>query len=294
VTNNLKFGFGLTVPFGLTTDYNNGWRGQLTALKSEIKTINLNGALSYKLSNALSVGVGVSWQKIDAELTNFAGAAGNAKVEADDNNWGANIGVMFSPSPSTRIGAHYRSSINYQLSGSASFSAAPAANGPVTANLRVPESFSLSFFTAINPRWDMMGDVTWTRWSRLERLTIVRTTGAVLSILPLAWDDTTRISLGLNYKPNATWKFRFGIAHDPTPTNDVDRTPRLPDQDRTWVAVGAQYRLSKASTLDFGYAHEFIRDASVNVPAPAPAPGFLNGKFENKADIFSVQFNYAF
>ena len=297
---NVKFGVALNVPFGLKTEYDAGWRGRLTALRSEIKTINLNGALSYKVSDSFSVGLGISWQKLDAELSNFAGAAGIAKIDADDDDWGVNLGVMFAPSPSTRIGVHYRSFISYSLKGNASFSLAAAGNGGVAGDLKVPESVSISFFSTLNRQWELMGDVTWTRWSRLQRLNVVRTTlvpGALLTSLSLNWDDTTRVSVGANYKPNATWKIRFGLAYDPTPTNNTDRTPRLPDQERWWVAVGAQYRLSKASTLDFGYAHEFIKDASVNVPVPGfatCAAGCLNGSFENKADIFSVQFNHSF
>jgi long-chain fatty acid transport protein len=290
----LKLGLGLNVPFGLKTQYDAGWRGQFSSLKSEIKTINLNGALSYRVSDSFSVGVGVSWQKLQAQLTSFSGPfAGGAKIKGDDNNWGMNIGVIFSPTPATRIGVHYRSSIGYKLTGNASFTVTPALNGGVSADLTVPESFSLSFFSAVSPQWDLMGDVTWTRWSRVDRLNVVRTTGAVLNTLTLNWDNTTRVSIGMNYKPNPIWKFRFGVAYDPTPTNDRDRTARLPDEDRLWVAFGAQYRLSDASTLDVGYAHEFIRDASVNNTV-AGVPGALVGAFENKADIVSVQFNHSF
>ena len=282
----LKLGFALNVPFGLKTQYDAGWRGQFTALKSEIKSINVGGGLSYKVSDSFSVGVGISWQKLEAELTNFAGPlAGVVKVHGDDSGWGINVGVIFSPTPATRIGAHYRSSIEYKLTGNASFAVAPALDGGVSADLTVPESFSLSFFRSIGPRWEVMGDATWTRWSRMDRLQVLRTTGAVLNTLTLNWDDTTRVSIGMNYKPNPTWKLRFGVALDVTPTNDVDRTPRLPDEDRWWAALGAQYRLSKASTLDLGYAHEFFRDASVN-NAVTGVPGELVGKFDNEADIF--------
>ena len=296
----LTIGAALNVPFGLKTHYDSGWRGQLTALKSEIKTANLNMAAAYKVSEVLALGVGVSWQKLAAELSGFAGAAGVATIEADDDRWGVNVGVIFSPSPATRIGVHYRSSIDHRLAGDVRFTASPAADGGVAADLRVPDTLSLSFFSAVSPRWDIMGDVTWTRWSRLQRLDIVRTTqasGTPVTSFTLRWDDTLRISIGANYKPNATWKLRFGLAYDRTPTNDVDRSPRLPDQDRLWVAAGAQYRISRASTLDLGYAHEFIRDARVNTPVPgtaACAAGCLEGRFENKADIFSMQFNYAF
>jgi long-chain fatty acid transport protein len=293
---NLKLGFALNVPFGLTTEYDAGWRGQFTALKSEIKTINLNGALSYRVSDTFSVGFGLSYQRIEAELTQFAGPAGIAKIEGDDDNWGYNIGVMFSPSPSTRVGLHYRSSIGYKIDGDVSFSAAPAGNSRVSADLRVPGSFALSIFHSVNPKWDVMGDITYTRWGTVETLNVVRTSlvpGALVSQLPLNWDDTWRFSVGANYRHSDAWKFRFGLAWDPTPTNDTDRTARLPDEDRFWVAFGANYKISKQASLDFGYAHEFIRDASVN-NAVAGVPGRLIGNFENKADIFSVQFNYSF
>ena len=38
-------------------------------LKSEVKTINVNPALSYQLNDMVSLGLGFDYQKIDAELT---------------------------------------------------------------------------------------------------------------------------------------------------------------------------------------------------------------------------------
>jgi long-chain fatty acid transport protein len=93
---------------------------------------------------------------------------------------------------------------------------------------------------------------------------------------------------------NPQTKLRFGVALDKTPTNDVDRTARLPDQDRTWLAFGVQYKPSKAGILDFGYAHEFIDDAKINNSQLGGAAGQLTGTFKNKADIFSVQYAHSF
>ncbi|MDH4152124.1 MAG: outer membrane protein transport protein, partial [Betaproteobacteria bacterium] len=94
-----------------------------------------------------------------------------------------------------------------------------------------------------------------------------------------------------NYKYDDKTKFRFGLALDPTPTNDVDRTARLPDQDRTWLAIGVQYKPTKEGVLEVGYAHEFVKDATVN---NATVAGRLNGSFSNKADILSVQYSHKF
>ena len=49
--------------------------------------------------------------------------------------------------------------------------------------------------------------------------------------------------------------------------------------------IGAQYMLSKGSSLDFGYAHEFIATASIN-NGVAGVQGRLIGEMDNSVDIF--------
>lgn len=300
-----RFGIAVNAPFGLSTEYDLGWRGQLTALKSAIKSVNINPSLAYKVSNTVAIGAGISVQKLDAELSGFAGsaAAGVLTLDADDIGYGANLGLLVQATPSTRFGLTYRSSIKYELEGTAGFSGTAGAllGSSVTADLRVPESVSASVFTALNPNWELMGDITWTRWSRVQQLNVIRTTatglgapaGSTLTSLAFRWDDTWRFGVGANYKANERTKFRFGLAYDQTPTNDVTRTPRLPDQDRTWLAFGIQHKVSKSGVLEVGYAHEFVRDASVNVAVPG-VPGALVGRFDNRADIISVQYSHSF
>lgn len=307
----LSFGLALNVPFGLSTDYDAGWRGQLVALKSEIKTVNINPSIGYKISPTVSIGGGVSVQKVDAELTSFTGspALGNQKLEADDIGYGFNLGLLFNATPSTRVGAHYRSKIKYELEGKQTFSgaAAAAANADVKADLDVPATFSLSVFHVLNPQWELMADATWTGWDKLKQLTATRTTasallgavGSTAAQLDFNWDNTWRYGVGANYKLSGQTKLRFGVAFDETPTNDVDRTPRLPDEDRRWIAFGVQWKPSKTGILDVGYAHEFIKDASVNTAAGAPPsvtcpPSCLTGEFKSKVDILSIQYSASF
>jgi long-chain fatty acid transport protein len=81
----------------------------------------------------------------------------------------------------------------------------------------------------------------------------------------------------------------MGVAYDETPTNDETRTPRLPDQDRTWLAAGLQYQVPRAGVLEIGYAHEFMRDATVN---NALGASNLVGRFDSKANILSLQYSH--
>ncbi len=294
-----RFGVALNVPFGLKTEYDNGWRGQLKALKSEIKSVNINPSVAYKVSDTVSIGAGASVQKLEATLTKAANAAGTniAELKADDVGYGFNLGLMVQATPDTRIGVSYRSTIKYDLEGTVTFSAAAAGNGGVRADLKVPDSASISVFHRLNPKWELMGDITWTGWSTVQRFVAIRTTGAgagtTVDSETFNWKDTWRFGVGANYKMSDQTKIRFGVALDETPTNDVDRTPRLPDQDRTWLAFGVQHRVSKAGVLDVGYAHEFVRDASINNTITG-VPGALIGKFNNKADILSIQYSHSF
>ena len=303
---NLRFGLALNVPFGLGTKYDQGWLGQTVALESDIKTININPSLAYKVSDKLSVGAGISVQRIEAKLTRYAGNTfvGNAVLEADDVGFGFNFGAMIQATPSTRIGISYRSAIEYDLEGAATFTGTlgPASNVGARASIKVPDSASLSVLSAMGSQWEVMADLTYTGWSSIKRLDVFRTAaagglvpGAAGSQIGTAdifnWKDTLRVGVGANYKMNPQTKLRFGLAFDPTPTNDVDRTARLPDQDRTWIAFGVQYKPSKEGVIEIGYAHEFIKDATVN---NAAAAGRLIGSYNSKADILSVQYSHKF
>lgn len=318
----LFLGFGTGTIYGLKTDYDAGWVGRFHALKSDLKTVNLNPTVAYKMSDTLSIGGGVNYQFVKATLTNSvnysaaaggalgAGLEGTGTVKGDDGAWGWNVGVMFDVSPSTRVGASYRSGMDFRIAGDATFANRPAPlaaglpDGPVYADIKFPAIASFAIFHRLNPQWDLLADATWTEWSNLKALDIHRASGVRLSTTPLNWKNSWRVGVGANYHHNAQWTLRFGAAYDETPVPDADRTPRIPDQDRTWLAFGAQYRLSKQIAVDVGYAHIFVRDASVNLCNAAQAaanPAACGGKnnlvgtySDTQVDIFSAQMRYAF
>jgi long-chain fatty acid transport protein len=296
LTPDVHLGIGLNSPFGLRTEYDATWLGRAQAIESDLKTINLNPSLAWKANEQLSVGAGLSVQWIDVELSSFAGANGIATVKGDDYGWGFNLGALWNLGNDTRIGLAYRSSIDYSLEGTVSFSLAPPGNGPVNADATMPDSASLSLFHKINPQLDVLADVTWTGWSEFDQLRIVRTSGAVVSFTPENWNDNYRYSLGANYHKNEKVTWRFGVAFDETPVPDAFRTPRIPDEDRTWIAIGGQYRLSRQGAIDVGYAHLFVKDASLNSPATgtAPASPLVTGDYDASVDMLSVQYTHTF
>ena len=309
----VKLGLGINAPFGLKTEYENGWLGRFQALKSEVKAININPAVAFKVNDQLSLGFGVSAMWMQAELTravNFGPfGEGLAKIKGDDWGFGFNLGAIYQATADTRIGLAYRSKVNQKLEGDVNFTrpaglpapfVAATPNGNVTAGVSLPENFSISAFSKLDDKWDLMGDVTWTRWSRFKELRVLRTSGTVLTNTPENWHNTMRYSIGANYHYSDALKLRAGLAYDEEAIDDQFRTARIPGNDRKWLSLGASYQLTPAGKVDVGYSHLFISDASINdnqtVPvAPSPfANGRVKGAYSGEVDILSLQYTHNF
>jgi len=189
------------------------------------------------------------------------------------------------------VGFAYRSEIDYTLEGRATFTGNALANGDITADTTMPASASLSLFHRLSPKFDLLADVTWTGWSAFDALRIVRTNGTLLSYTLENWEDILRYSLGTTWHMSDKLSLRGGVAYDEAPVSDIYRTPRIPDGARTWIAFGGQYRLSKQSALDFGYAHLFV-----NAPGLRSSDNgtTLNGEYDSQVDILSAQYTHSF
>lgn len=354
INKQVSFGLGITVPFGLVTEYDDGWIGRYQALKSDIKTYNVNPAISWKVTDNIAIAAGVDYQQIKATLTanvNYSGALAQAAgaavaagqisaatagallsqtkgldsastVTGDDYSWGWNVGILADLDKNNRFGVAYRSDIKYDVSGNVSFSnpslptlvppqlipvgallsgavnSQALFNSGVTSSIKLPAIANFSWFGHVSDRWDVMADVQWTHWSTIKDLTFVRTTGAVLQSTPENFKDSWRYSLGANYQYDNQWKFRMGVAFDQTPVQDVDRTARLPDNDRTWLSGGVQYALSPAVKLDFSAAYIWVKNASIAQVAKTPTSiaqyGYLSGDYNSNVVIVSSQVTWNF
>jgi long-chain fatty acid transport protein len=307
ITDKLTVGLGVNAPFGLKTEYDSTWVGRYQGIETKVTTYNINPAVSYKLSDTLAIGAGVDYQQLKVKFTNAvatglpgpASPDALANLDADDDTWGWNIGLIAQLSPATRIGISYRSQMKYSLQGT--IDAAIPGVGPVlpstnvSTDVTLPDMLSLSIVQKLNDKWDLLGDATFTRWSKIDTLTI-NSAGGPVDTLPFKFDDTWRLSLGANYHHSEHWTFKGGVAWDKSPVQDQYRTVRLPDNDRKWVSLGAKYQVTPKAAIDIGYSHLFISNASINntkVDSNGLASTVL-GSYEGSIDILSLQYSQAF
>jgi long-chain fatty acid transport protein len=229
---------------------------------------------------------------------------------------------MFNITPETRLGAHYRSKTKFTLAGDIQFQNAPTfatagplgalgtglnanfANGNVQADIELPDTATIGLSHNFTPKLQVLFDYTWTGWSSIQYLSIYRQNdGSAVTSTPLQFNNSWRVGLGANYQLTDQWKLRLGVAYDTTPVQDQYRTPRLPDSDRTWLAIGAQYAMTKQLALDFGYAYLFAADANSNLPNletdlpsgfRASPKGNLVGNYTANVNILTAGVRYSF
>jgi long-chain fatty acid transport protein len=309
-------GLAVNAPFGLGTEWDTTWAGQFHAIKSEIKTLNINPTVAFKVNNMISLGAGLSYQRLEAELTNAVPSATpglcagipcaiarpvTGKVEGDDWAWGWNLGAMFDFGQGTRVGLTYRSTIDYTIEGDLQYSGTPAPGSPagqnVKADVELPDTFSIGVSHQFNPQLRALADYTWTGWDSIKTLDIQsQASGASLTRTALEFKNSWRMGVGLEYQLNQPWLLRTGIAYDTAPVQDSFRTPRLPDNDRIWLSIGARYQPAPTWWLDFGYTYIWVDDASSNLrPTGLEAfRGNLVGTYKANVQILGAQASFRF
>lgn len=284
LTDDVWLGLGLTVPFGMGTDYSKGWEGAERGYTSTILTFDINPNIAWKVNDFLSVGGGISLQYAKAKLgaalykdvSGHAVNAGNGKIDADSWDWGWNFGIMVSPTERLRLGLSYRSSITHDAEGDFDYapSAAAAAQPPLgygltattfnsKATVKTPDTvmFTTTWEATDNLRLSSL--IRWSKWSNFKTLTIKNEASGMYKALGFDsksydndWEDTWLFSVGADYKLNDAWTVRGGVAYEKDPVSDnKKRMAVIPDTDRLWLSVGATWHAAKNFQIDGGFSY---------------------------------------
>lgn len=245
-----------------------------------------------------------------ARLPTLSNAATDSKVtiSGDDVSLGFNAGVLYKANDKTRLGLSYRSKVDHELEGDVEYKmnaglqpiiAATGLtrfnNADVTAEANLPAMVSVSAGHQLDERTELLADFTRTNWSSFQSLTVKKASdGSLVTDVPQKWNDVNRFAVGANYQYNDRIKLRGGLALDKTPVPDAKlRTPRTPDTDRTWLSVGANYKLHKGMDVDVGYTHIFMDETPIDNTSTDNGYA-VRGVYSGSVDILSAQFNMAF
>lgn len=320
LTNNLYFGFGVSVPWGLASSYSNQWIGRYQAIDSKIQSINLTPALAYQVNNQLSVAGGVQLQYLDASLSSAIdlGTLANAgrpnlaldgKAEITGNAWalGYQLGLLYSLNDATRFGVAYRSKVHHNLSGTAKFTIPTAldavkaggafANTDVSTDITTPERLTFGWQQEFSPQVELVTEASYTRWNRLKSLTIDYVNAAQPDDTTVFnWRNNWFFSTGLNYKYEKNLTLRSGLAYEGTAVTQEYFSPRVPITNKYLLSFGGSYQVSNKLFIDANYIHYFFEKGYSNLALdPAnPLRGSLNTSYDLSLDGVSGSIRFIF
>lgn len=319
-------GLAVNSPFGLATDYSHTWVGRYSAIKTDLRTVQISPALSYNITDELSLGASVNVLYAGAELTNAIdfgtigvatlglptaqrlgllpqAADGLGRVKGNDWGVGASAGASYSFCDGSSLGLAYRSNIATDLRGDATFdvpdnariltSTGAFVDTDASAKLNLPESIAGGGIWKVNDEWSVLGEIAWTRWSRFSELRVRFDSVQPDSAVDEGWDNVWRWSIGTTYQPIKDLTLRAGFTIDEEPISDkYHRTPRIPGNDRYWMAFGASYNILEQLKLDIAYAHLFVPSAKTDIVSGTGDE--LIGDWDLAIDIYSAQLVYTF
>jgi len=300
ITNSFWLGFGVSAPFGLASEYDDGWFGRYDSTETELTSIDFTPSAAYKFNDWLSVGGSVIMQSVTAELKNNlnAGAEGTQTLDGDDISFGWKAGILAEPWQGTRFGLDYRSKIKHQLEGRLVIEDSGAGNANIVgrADLDLPEIATFSVAHDLNDRLTLLGSATWFGWSSFDEIQVTNIIGGEVGA-PIIQDyqDTMAYSVGFDYKLNDAWTVRAGYQFDETPTTDEFRTSRTPDGDRHWFSAGGTYSLNEKWSFDFSGTYIDIEEESIDVTRNVAAnPSQVRADTDGHVFILGAGLNYKF
>ncbi len=233
---------------------------------------------------------------------------GYAEITGDSVEATFNFGVLYKPSEMTKLGFAYRHSIDHKLEGDADFTtneslaAVLGSQIPLfqdvsaTAEANLPSSAMFSVAHRVNDKIELLADATFMAWSSLEELRIKFDNPVQPDTFnTLAYEDVWRVAAGVNYQHTDQLTLRAGVAIDQDPVPSVQlRTPRIPGEDRRWLAFGVGYQVNENIGFDVGYSHVFVDEVPIDNTSESDGGTTIRGVYDANINLISAQFNYKF
>ncbi len=329
LSEDVTWGLGFYVPFGLSSNYQQDWAGRYFADETAVKVLSLQPAIGYKLTDWLSVGAAVSLNRAEGLLSKYKDHAGlcelgtginqlvgrdvyNAafcdshyEVSGHDISWGYTLSLHAEPLQGTKLALVYHSAVRYTLKGDSEIT-----NTPITA----ATAGNTPGLVAISPNLPLLDTNTGKLASRdllVEKSKLDLTTPATLTF---AIDQ--QVSQQLSLQASVLWtgwsKFQSIdiISDDSSPSISISTGPALGESgyigyipqywhDSWSVSVGATYQYQPTLTLRAGIAYDEnpISKARKTARIPTSDRVWLSAGFTkalSPLSSFDVAYGYMF
>lgn len=331
VNDKFALGAGMNVNFGLKSEYDDSYNAGIFGGKTDLSAINLNLSGAYRVTEGLSLGLGVNAVHAKAQVERNAGIIADSVQDQQVQNalktvdskteipgyltskdksvvslqdraaWGFgwNAGVMYQFNEGNRIGLAYHSKVDIDFTDRTATSLEAKVikagkKGDLT--LTLPDYLELSGFHQLTDKLAVHYSYKYTHWSRLTKLNASFEDGKKAFDKELQYSNNSRVALGASYNLYEKLTLRAGIAYDQAASRH-QRSAAIPDTDRTWYSLGATYKFTPNLSVDLGYA--YLKGKKVHFKEVQQSGGgqiitTANYTSQAHANLYGLNLNYSF
>jgi long-chain fatty acid transport protein len=306
-----NFGLSLSVnsPYGLTTEWDSDWAGKYRAHYTNLSSVFITPAISYRPFEWLSLSAGPQIVYVEAEMRKFIPTRlGDVYTEINGHDWsqGYVVSAMARPDDDWSFGVTFHSHVNFNIEGHADYDlpVLPPPYDSIMAGsfprshlylpLDLPKTLSIAASTTAIRNFRFSAEVLWTGWSSYRDLKFnyeeAPGTGQPGVVkMEKRWNDVFSLHFGVEYYLDDQWTFRASYAWDDSPIEDDYRDPSLPTNDRSVFGFGLGWAWNQLS-VDAAYSYVYVEDAR---PGSKVTPE-LHGTYEGDAHIANLSFSWTF
>jgi long-chain fatty acid transport protein len=307
VNDTVTAGLGVFFPFGLSTEWDDDYEGRYLGTSADLFTTNFNPAVSFRVTDRLSLAVGVDLLYMDAtlkkkinqtdayvitdlELQRISGGTLSLppltgplndigqKFEGDGWGTGYNLGVLYKATDRVSIGATYRSHIDVEVDGKAKFSgvnpilAGAFPNTGGKADIRLPQQATAGVAVKALDNLVVEAGVRWEDWASTDELKVELDTpvfGQTEDVIPRDWNATWTYNLGGQFRLSDIVALNAGYLYGQNAVPSSTFEPLVPDTDAHLFTLGTDLSFGTWTLSGaFGYEHHESRKKTNNLGDP--------------------------
>ena len=282
------------VPYGQVFKWPKGFAGEYYLDDADLRIPMMLVGLGYSPFEWISVGAffNTSPSSLDLSQTfTVVDDAGNpqrltANLLGKGTGYSGGVGIQVRPFDGFYFGASYRSQMTVDFDGDVDFDVPDSVSDqsvfhdqPVETSFVTPDVFGFGVGYDFTDWLYVEYDMHYTMWSINEKLVLdfPEDQSGMLSVTaPNDWSDTFTYRLGVEITKFENWALRGGFGYDENPIPDETLTPTLPDCDRVFGGIGAQYWFDFGLNVALAWQgtwfvpREVFPEDQPDLPAPIP------------------------
>lgn len=289
----LAFGIAIASAGGSVIEYGADFKGSLLLQDASMITVQVSPSIAYKVTDDLSVGVGLvaEYGKLEQTLgsSNLRGI-GQIVGEGDSLEFGYTLSALYEINNDNRVGFTYRSENDHDLSGDIS---TKNFSPDASFNIVMPSIAIMSGYHQVAPKWTILWSAGWTDFSKVQTtdITLTNTTASI----DREWEDTWLFSLGAHYQLTPDWRLEGGVYYETSPQDDPTKQyPDVPTGEIWKYALGATYELNAEWRMQMYYEYLDAGTPSIEYTTDVGPGGTLRGDYDIGIHYFGVLFNKTF